>query len=103
MSVLDELKYDDQGLIPAIVQDCEHGEVLMMAWMNRESLQRTIDTGRAHPCSRSRQQFWLKGERRATTCGLTNSPYNYQAGNSAGLSGSSVAGPEFLPGTADFG
>lgn len=60
--MLDGLKYNADGLIPAIIQDAENGQVLMMAWMNRESLQRTIDTGRCTYWSRSRQQFWVKGE-----------------------------------------
>ena len=59
---LDTLKYDAAGLIPAIVQDHATGEVLMMAWMNRESLQTTIDSGFTHFWSRSRKSFWKKGE-----------------------------------------
>ena len=59
---LSELKFDANGLIPTIVQDHANGEVLMMAWMNEESLRRTIDTGKATYWSRSRQQFWVKGE-----------------------------------------
>ena len=62
MSILDTLKYNSDGLIPAIVQDAENGQVLMMAWMNRESLQRTVDTSKCTYWSRSRQQFWVKGE-----------------------------------------
>jgi phosphoribosyl-AMP cyclohydrolase len=62
MSALDSLKFDDHGLIPAIVQDAENGQVLMMAWMNRESLERTIETGLCTYWSRSRQKFWVKGE-----------------------------------------
>ena len=61
MSALDSLKYDAQGLIPAIAQDHASGEVLMMAWMNRESLQRTLETGMATYWSRSRGEFWVKG------------------------------------------
>ena len=61
MSALDSLKYDAHGLIPAIAQDHASGEVLMMAWMNRESLQRTLDTGMATYWSRSRGEFWVKG------------------------------------------
>lgn len=61
MSALDELKYDAHGLIPAIAQDHASGEVLMIAWMNRESLQRTLETGLATYWSRSRQEFWVKG------------------------------------------
>lgn len=62
MSALDSLKFDDQGLIPAIIQDHENGQVLMMAWMNRESLERTIETKKCTYWSRSRQSFWVKGE-----------------------------------------
>lgn len=62
MSVPEGLKFNDDGLIPAIVQDAENGQVLMMAWMNAESLAATIETGRCTYWSRSRQKFWLKGE-----------------------------------------
>ena len=62
MSVIDELKYDQAGLIPAIIQDEENKQVLMLAYMNKESLQKTIDTGLCTYWSRSRQSFWLKGE-----------------------------------------
>ncbi|MGJ8597496.1 phosphoribosyl-AMP cyclohydrolase [Sulfitobacter sp.] len=55
------LKYNDAGLIPAIAQDFETGEVLMMAWMNSESLMRTLETGQVTYWSRSRQEFWAKG------------------------------------------
>lgn len=56
------LKYDQNGLIPAIAQDHASGEVLMMAWMNAESLARTLQTGQVTYWSRSRQAFWAKGE-----------------------------------------
>ena len=56
------LKYDVNGLIPAIAQDAASGEVLMMAWMNAESLRRTLETGQVTYWSRSRQSFWAKGE-----------------------------------------
>lgn len=59
---LDEIKWDDNGLVPAIAQDAESGKVLMMAWMNRESLQLTVEEGRAIYWSRSRQKLWPKGE-----------------------------------------
>jgi phosphoribosyl-AMP cyclohydrolase len=59
---LDSLKFDSRGLIPAVVQDADSGEVLMVAYMNRESLNRTIETGLATYWSRSRQEFWVKGE-----------------------------------------
>ncbi|MBZ8119455.1 phosphoribosyl-AMP cyclohydrolase [Roseovarius sp. LXJ103] len=56
------LTYNADGLIPAIAQDVGTGEVLMMAWMNSEAVQRTLDTGRVTYWSRSRQSFWIKGE-----------------------------------------
>lgn len=59
---IDNLKYDDRGLIPAIVQDVSTGQVLMMAYMNRESLKKTLEVGKACYWSRSRQKLWLKGE-----------------------------------------
>ena len=58
---LDSLRYNEQGLIPAIAQDYLDGTVLMMAWMNRESLQKTLATGEAWYWSRSRQELWHKG------------------------------------------
>lgn len=62
MPPLSDLKYNSDGLIPAIVQDHATGEVLMMAWMNAEALRRTLETKRATYWSRSRQSFWVKGE-----------------------------------------
>ena len=59
---LDELKWDDKGLIPAIAQDEKTGKVVMFAWMNRESLAMTIKMGRAVYWSRSRAKIWPKGE-----------------------------------------
>lgn len=59
---LDQLKFDANGLIPAIIQDHLTGEILMMAWMNRDSLAKTIETGQTHFFSRSRNKHWLKGE-----------------------------------------
>lgn len=61
-SWLDEVKWDDKGLVTAIAQDAASGRVLMVAWMNRESLQLTADTGIAHYWSRSRRKLWKKGE-----------------------------------------
>ncbi|WP_406736729.1 phosphoribosyl-AMP cyclohydrolase [Thioclava sp. GXIMD4215] len=58
---LSSLKYDANGLIPAIAQDAENGEVLMMAWMNAESLAKTLETGHVTYWSRSRQSLWAKG------------------------------------------
>ena len=56
------LRFDDKGLVPAIAQDADTGEVLMMAWMTREAVERTLETGRVTYWSRSRQSFWIKGE-----------------------------------------
>ena len=56
------LRYDAQGLLPAIAQDATTGEVLMLAWMNAESIARTLDTGQVTYWSRSRGAFWAKGE-----------------------------------------
>ncbi len=55
------LKFDDRGLIPAIVQDASTGEVLMFAWMNEEALRRTVESKEAWFWSRSRQELWHKG------------------------------------------
>jgi len=62
VSVLDELKWDGGGLIPAVVQETETGEVLMVAWMDREALAATLESGLAHYWSRSRRVLWRKGE-----------------------------------------
>lgn len=59
---LDELKYNEWGLIPAIAQDINTKEVLMLAWMNRESIALTVKTGKATYWSRSRKKLWVKGE-----------------------------------------
>jgi len=59
---LDRIQWTTDGLVPAIAQDADSGRVLMMAWMNRESLQRTVACGEAVYWSRSRQQLWHKGE-----------------------------------------
>lgn len=60
--LIDQLKFNTDGLIPAIIQDSLSGRVLMMAWMNRASLEKTVATGKTHFWSRSRQKFWMKGE-----------------------------------------
>lgn len=57
-----DFKYDDKGLIPAVIQDAGTGEVLMVAYMNQESLKRTLETKKTHFFSRSRNKYWLKGE-----------------------------------------
>ncbi len=59
---VESLTYNDQGLIPAIAQDAENGDVLMLAWMNADAVTRTLATGRVTYWSRSRQAFWIKGE-----------------------------------------
>jgi len=60
--VVDALKYNDDGLVPAISQQHDTGEVLMMAWMNKDSVAETLRTGRVCYWSRSRQKLWRKGE-----------------------------------------
>jgi phosphoribosyl-AMP cyclohydrolase len=55
------VKFDDRGLVPAILQDVDSGEILMMAWMNAEALRLTAETGEAYFWSRSRQTLWHKG------------------------------------------
>jgi phosphoribosyl-AMP cyclohydrolase len=62
MNFYEQLKFNADGLIPAIIQEHGTGRVLMMAWMNRASLESTIATGKTHFWSRSRQKFWMKGE-----------------------------------------
>lgn len=61
MSIADQIKFDDKGLVPAVAQDADTGEVLMVAYMNREALQKTLETGLAHYWSRSRDELWRKG------------------------------------------
>jgi phosphoribosyl-AMP cyclohydrolase len=59
---LNEIKWDDHGLVPVITQDAASGEVLMFAWMNREALEKTASLGQAVYWSRSRRKLWHKGE-----------------------------------------
>ena len=59
---LDDLAFDERGLIPVVVQDIENGDVLMLAWANRESIDRTLAEGRMVYWSRSRQELWRKGD-----------------------------------------
>lgn len=59
---IDELKFDDRGLIPAVVCNADTNEVLMVAWMNQAAVLQTVETGLATYYSRSRQQMWVKGE-----------------------------------------
>lgn len=60
--VLDKLQFNDSGLIPAVTQDADSKEVLMLAWMNREAIEQTLATRRVTYWSRSRQSLWVKGE-----------------------------------------
>lgn len=60
--MIPELKYKDNGLVPVIIQDVSNNEVLMLAYMNETSLNKTIQTGKTHFWSRSRQKYWMKGE-----------------------------------------
>lgn len=60
--MIDKIKFDERGLVPAIIQDWQSGQVLMMAYMNREALDKTLNSGRTWFYSRSRQQLWMKGE-----------------------------------------
>jgi phosphoribosyl-AMP cyclohydrolase len=59
---IDDVRWDENGLIPAIAQDASNGQVLMVAWMDRDALQETVKTGRAVYWSRSRSRIWRKGE-----------------------------------------
>ena len=59
---LNDVKWDDQGLVPVIAQDADSNELLMFAWMNREALERTAESGEAVYWSRSRRKLWHKGE-----------------------------------------
>ncbi len=59
---IEHVAWNAEGLAPAVAQDAASGEVLMLAWMNRESLARTVETGEAHYWSRSRRRLWRKGE-----------------------------------------
>ena len=62
MTSLDRVRFDDRGLVTAIAQQHGTGEVLMLAWMDAEALRRTLETRRATYWSRSRQEYWVKGE-----------------------------------------
>jgi phosphoribosyl-AMP cyclohydrolase len=62
MDWLDKVNWSESGLVPAVAQDAQSGRVLLLAWMNREALARTVETGEAHYWSRSRAKLWRKGE-----------------------------------------
>lgn len=70
------LKYDDKGLVAAIIQDDENDEVLMLAFMNEEAVRRTLDTRRVTYWSRSRRQYWVKGETSGFTQELRSAYYD---------------------------
>jgi phosphoribosyl-AMP cyclohydrolase len=76
---LDELKFDSNGLIPCIAQDHANGEVLMLAWMNREAVERTLATQQMTYWSRSRQEFWIKGQTSGHTQRLIKLSYDCDA------------------------
>ena len=76
---LPELKFDERGLIPCIVQDVDTREVLMMAWMNAESLRLTLEIGETVFCSRSRKEIWHKGLTSGNTQKLVELRYDCDA------------------------
>ena len=76
---ISELSYGDDGLIAAIIQDSDTGEVLMLAWMNQDSLQKSIDTGYTWFWSRSRQKYWQKGEESGNVQKITLISYDCDA------------------------
>lgn len=73
------IRYDERGLIPAVVQQHDSGEVLMVAWMNQESLQRTLDSKTTWFWSRSRQEFWNKGATSGNTQAVKEVRYDCDA------------------------
>jgi len=62
MEFLDKVKFNSQGLVPVIIQEEKSAQVLMLGWMNKEALEKTISTGKVHFWSRSRKKLWMKGE-----------------------------------------
>lgn len=76
---IEDLIYNEAGLIPCIVQDVDSREVLMMAWMNAESVRRTVEQGTTWFWSRSRQKFWHKGEESGNTQQLVELRYDCDA------------------------
>ena len=67
LAFLNALNWNEQGLIPAVVQDAENADVLMVAWMDEQALRTTIATGQTHFYSRSRRRYWHKGETSGNT------------------------------------
>ena len=76
---IEDLTYNEAGLIPCIVQDVDSREVLMMAWMNAESVRRTVEQGTTWFWSRSRQKYWHKGEESGNTQQLVELRYDCDA------------------------
>lgn len=76
---LDQVKFNDQGLVPAVAQDKASGTVLMLAWMNRESIEQTLATGQVVYFSRSRQSLWRKGETSGNTQTLASMRFDCDA------------------------
>ena len=76
---IEELKYDERGLIPCIVQDSDSGEVLMMAWMNAESIRLSLEGSTTWFWSRSRGELWHKGETSGNTQELVELRYDCDA------------------------
>ena len=76
---IEELTYDERGLIPCIVQDCDSGEVLMMAWMNAESIRLSLEGNTTWFWSRSRGKLWRKGETSGNTQQLVELRYDCDA------------------------
>lgn len=92
-----EPKYDENGLVPAIVQDAQRGTVLMLAWMNAEALRLTRETGTVHFWSRSRQSLWKKGETSGNTLAVVE--LRVDCDNDAVLVRAHPAGPTCHTGT----
>ena len=76
---IESLRFDERGLIPAVIQDAETGAVLMLAYMNRESLSLTLETGQTHFWSRSRNTIWHKGETSANVQDVKSVKYDCDA------------------------
>ncbi len=74
--VIDNIVFDDRGLLPVITQDSETKEILMFAWMNKEALQRTLSSKRMTYWSRSRQEYWVKGQTSGHTQALMNMSFD---------------------------
>ncbi len=72
----DKIEFDEKGLIPAVIQDADNGDVLMLGYMNEESLRRTFESGEIWFFSRSRQELWHKGETSGNIIKLKSISYN---------------------------